>query len=994
MNEKRRSYPKKKARKESNGSPELLRRPKAKDMGSKSLTRPTTGMKPSALTDIISALGDAHGKELERIHLQYAERIRQIESAHLEQEEKLEQQQEYYADLAEQHRKEAKDRTTELLAAKDLALQATGKAATIEQRIAQMELQRDVLETERKTLHETIQTLRKERDAQGKVPAQFQAQLEALEAERRALQETVHTLRKECDVQGKAPAQYQAQLEISEAERRTLQETIQTLRQEHEVHGKAATQHQAQLEALEAERRTLQETIQTLRQEHEVHGKAAMQYQAQLEALEAERRTLHETIRTLRKEREAQGKVPAQSQAQLEALEEERQALGEALQSLREQYEAQGKVISQLQTQRDLLATERRTLHETLQAMRGLPVQKGKPVSVGGRSVPESTRISSKPVIDTVPMKIAPVIELKTPEPVEAVAKPVALDPIPLPIGRNSMTAEEKTQFEEKLDYAIKTGGPSALEELVEKQTVGRPLKFTAFCQIKAAAVALANGQVAAAGRLAEAALKNDPVPGTLRMAARLYYNAALFDRANQLFTQFESGQETIQDADRRFINEARGQAQLVSWAAQPARPRSLPLIKGRVLNVLAFSLPYSSVGYATRSHGLALGIQHAGWDIRPYTRPCFPFDLKPELEGQPLPDQDEIDGITYRRQFDFDRKGLKEVEYLLAAVDCLTRVIEKEQPEVVHAASNYVTALPALIAARRLGVPFLYEMRGFWEVTHSSRDAAFEYTPKYRFMQLFEDLVAKHADHVITITTAMKEDLVARGVLSNKISIAYNSVDPKRFTPSAPNRVLAEKLGIPEGVPVIGYIGSFVDYEGLDDLIMAAAGLKQVGRDFRLLMVGDGAVFEALRAQVQSLALDDRVILTGRVPHEEVEDYYSLVDIAPFPRKPWKVCELVSPLKPFEAMALEKAVVVSGTRALMEIVDHEQTGLVFEKGSVESLQQVLDILICEPEKRAKMGKIAREWVIRERTWDVAGKTVTKCYRRISPRSDVMGKAS
>ena len=298
----------------------------------------------------------------------------------------------------------------------------------------------------------------------------------------------------------------------------------------------------------------------------------------------------------------------------------------------------------------------------------------------------------------------------------------------------------------------------------------------------------------------------------------------------------------------------------------------------------------------------------------------------------------------------------------------------------MVHAASNYVTALPALIAARRLGVPFVYEMRGFWEVTRSSRDETFENTPKYRFMQQFEGLVARHADHVITITTAMKEELLARGVHAGKISIAFNSVDPARFVPRAPNKTLAEKLGIPDEVPVIGYVGSFVDYEGLDDLITAAAGLKQAGHDFRLLLVGDGAVFESLREQVHRLGLEDKTILTGRVPHEEVEDYYSLVDIAPFPRKPWEVCELVSPLKPFEAMALEKAVVVSSTRALMEIVDHERTGLVFEKGNVESLRHVLDVLIRRPEKRRNIGIAGRDWVIRERTWNKAGGVCTACY--------------
>jgi glycosyltransferase involved in cell wall biosynthesis len=673
-----------------------------------------------------------------------------------------------------------------------------------------------------------------------------------------------------------------------------------------------------------------------------------------------------------------------QLELQRDNLEEERRTLREALQSLQEQNAIRDKAAAMLQAQRDALATERRTLHELLLSLRAQYVQHMTAAAHTSQDFSAIQLHTGKPAADAAGVKRETAVAVP----------PDDLDVASFPVGRNTMTAEEAALFAKKLDGAMKTGGIPALERLVEKQSSGYSQKFGAFCKLQAASSALSHGLVADATRMADCALKKDPEATTVRGAAHVYHDAAMLERANQLVDRLESMQETVGAGDRRFIDEVRGQAQLAAWATEPAAPRSLPVIEGRVLNVLAFSLPYSSVGYATRSHGLAIGIQHAGWDIRPYTRPCFPYDSKPGLEGQTMPEQDEIDGITYRRLFDFDRTGMNEVKYLHAAIACLVRVIEKEQPEVVHAASNYATALPAMIAARRLGVPFVYEMRGFWEVTRSSRDEAFEHTPKYRFMHLFDGLVARHADRVITITTAMKEELLARGVPADKISIAFNSVDPTRFAPRAPNRALADKLGLPDAVPVIGYVGSFVDYEGLDDLITATAGLKQAGRDFRLLLVGDGAEFEAIRAQVQSLALDDKVILTGRVPHEEVEDYYSLVDIAPFPRKPWRVCELVSPLKPFEAMALEKVVVVSSTRALKEIVDHERTGLVFEKGNVDSLREVLDLLIRQPEKRVNLGKTAREWIVRERSWDVAGQAVAKCYRHICLRTDAMEKAS
>jgi glycosyltransferase involved in cell wall biosynthesis len=557
------------------------------------------------------------------------------------------------------------------------------------------------------------------------------------------------------------------------------------------------------------------------------------------------------------------------------------------------------------------------------------------------------------------------------------------LSPLQIAAGKHALNEQERLLLDKKLAFALRQG-VVVLRAFLSEQCQGGSKRLVAYLCLRAAQACLDAGEEAEAVALGEAALQEDRSITSLRGAARLFHNAARLEVAQELVTQLEHSLGEIKPNDRKFIDEILGRAQLVTLAGLPAQPRALKPHPQRVLNILAFSLPYTSVGYATRSHGLAIGVKNAGWDVRPYTRPGFPYDFKTELEGQVLPNEDHIDGVTYGRIFDFSRKGMNEVDYMLAAVEHYESVIRKEQPEIVHAASNYVTALPALIAARRLGVPFIYEVRGFWEVTRSSRDDKFENTPKYRFMQLFEALTARHADHVITITTAMKEELIARGVSEERISIAYNSVDPDRFIPRAANLELAAELGIPRGTPVIGYVGSFVDYEGLDDLIGACAGLKAAGRDFRLLLVGDGAVFEDLKRQVEAEGLQDKTIMTGRVPHDMVEDYYTLIDIAPFPRKPWEVCELVSPLKPYEAMALEKAVIVSGTRALVEIVTHEKNGLVFAKGDLADLQRKLDELLMNPETRAQLGRAAREWIRQERSWDVAGRVCGEVYAELT----------
>lgn len=404
--------------------------------------------------------------------------------------------------------------------------------------------------------------------------------------------------------------------------------------------------------------------------------------------------------------------------------------------------------------------------------------------------------------------------------------------------------------------------------------------------------------------------------------------------------------------------------------------------IHNRICYVLHNSLPFASGGYATRAQGVALGLKEAGFDVVALTRPGFPLDAKPELTADAVPFQDEIEGITYRRLLTPSRQGRSAVGYMEAAADSIAAEFEVIRPAFVMAASNYQTALPALIAARRLGIPFAYEIRGFWEITRISREPEFIHTPSYKIQELLEAETAKHADHVFTLTGPMKQELVRRGVPADHITLLPNSCEPESFVPRPRDAVLAAKLGIPEDVAVIGYIGTFVQYEGLELLVEAAANLRDRGLAFRLLLVGNenvsagdaGPITTEVQHISQERGLEDWLIMPGRVPHDQVESYYSLIDIAPFPRKAQPVTEMVSPMKPLEAYAMEKAVVASSVGALREMVLDDKTGLVFEKDDVGSLTDALARLIRDPELRARLGKEGRRWVVAERTWGATAK--------------------
>lgn len=400
--------------------------------------------------------------------------------------------------------------------------------------------------------------------------------------------------------------------------------------------------------------------------------------------------------------------------------------------------------------------------------------------------------------------------------------------------------------------------------------------------------------------------------------------------------------------------------------------------IPNRLVYLLNYTLPQVSNGYATRGQGMALGMIANGIDLVCVSRPGFPTDIDETLLDDTFPASNTVDGVEYQHcPFPVYRGTGSTSTYLREAVDTIEAKLRELRPQAIMAASNHMNALPGLIAARRTGIPFWYEVRGFWEITRLSKNPEIETGFLYQFQRKVECLVARNAQRVFTLTNPMAEELVERGVEPHRIELLPNSCDPDRFTPRPRDTELGDRLGIPAGVPVIGYVGSFAPYEGLEDLTAACATLRQKGIKFRLLLVGGekasdsskGPVTEEIERIAAEEGLGDWLVMTGRIPHEEVEAHYSLIDIAPFPRRSQPVTEMVSPLKPLEALAMEKAVVVSSLRALTEMIEHDTTGLVFEKGNNHAFADVLERLILDPDLRLRLGTVGRRWVETERTW-------------------------
>ena len=404
-------------------------------------------------------------------------------------------------------------------------------------------------------------------------------------------------------------------------------------------------------------------------------------------------------------------------------------------------------------------------------------------------------------------------------------------------------------------------------------------------------------------------------------------------------------------------------------------------IIPKRTLYLLHNSLPFDSGGYASRSHGLLCGVQQNGWDIRAVSRLGYPLDLE-KHKGKLVTDESIIDNIPYHR-LKANRNGYGEIplkSYIEKYAENLHQLCMKLRPSILHGASNHMNGHAVNLVAQELGIPSVYEVRGLWEITRISRQPKWKDGDYYKLMSNMETKAAKDATAVICITQALADEMVSRGVDSNKITLVHNGVHVDRFTPRPVDRDLENTLGT-KGNVVIGYVGSIVDYEGLNLLVEAAENLIQRGiENFTVLIVGDGAASSSLENLAAKSSASEYFIFTGRVPHEEVERYYSLIDIAPFPRLSLPVTEMVSPLKPFEAMAMEKLVIASNVAALEEIVSDGETGLLFEKDNPESLTEVLVRSIQDSQLRQNLGRNARQWVIENRDWKILSQKVTQLY--------------
>lgn len=383
-----------------------------------------------------------------------------------------------------------------------------------------------------------------------------------------------------------------------------------------------------------------------------------------------------------------------------------------------------------------------------------------------------------------------------------------------------------------------------------------------------------------------------------------------------------------------------------------------------KILHILDHSIPLQS-GYTFRTKAILEQQQKLGWETFHVT------SAKHRAASEAI---EKVDGLTFYRS-EIPKTLLAKLPVInqWAIVQSLAKrldeIIPEIKPDILHAHSPALNGLAALKAARKHNIPLVYECRAFWEDAAVDHGTTAEGSLRYKLTKMLETHVFKQANAITTICEGLRSDIASRGIPAEKITVIPNAVDIEKFSFGvAPDQTLRTQLGLQDKI-VLGFIGSFYAYEGLPLLLDALPTILQKQPETRLLLVGGGPQETLIKQKTQELGLQQQVIFTGRVPHDQVQNYYNQVDIFVYPRLSMRLTDLVTPLKPLEAMAQGRLVIASDVGGHKELIEHQRNGYLFKANDVDDLAATVLSLLDQPQQWEKLRQAGRSYVEQTRNW-------------------------
>ena len=313
-----------------------------------------------------------------------------------------------------------------------------------------------------------------------------------------------------------------------------------------------------------------------------------------------------------------------------------------------------------------------------------------------------------------------------------------------------------------------------------------------------------------------------------------------------------------------------------------------------------------------------------------------------------------------------------------------IVEIAKEHDINLIHAHTPYRVGLPALKAARKLKVPMIYEMRGMWEETAVANGRWIENGPAYKRFRKLETKVLRKSDGLICISEALKNEAISRGVKKDSITVVPNGISPNLIGETTERQDIVDiktELNLSENTTVVGYIGSLREMEGVDQTAESVADLISKGYDIRFFVLTGKSGQEELKQFCEQLGITENTVITGPVSHDMVAEYYDLIDVFVVSRPDTRVTRYVTPLKPFEAMAMGKFVIASKLPALEEIIQHEETGLLYNPDSHLNLSFEIEKCLHNPDLKVQIEQNAKKWVLENRKWNTLVQGTVEAYK-------------
>jgi len=397
-----------------------------------------------------------------------------------------------------------------------------------------------------------------------------------------------------------------------------------------------------------------------------------------------------------------------------------------------------------------------------------------------------------------------------------------------------------------------------------------------------------------------------------------------------------------------------------------------------RILHVFDHSIPLHS-GYAFRSVEIIKNQRLLGWETVHLTS-SKQYKQKEKIE--------KVDNILFYRTFQSlpflnNLPILDQYSVVLDLKRAIKEVCKIEKPDIIHAHSPCLNGLAAIKVGKRLKIPVVYEMRASWEDAAVSHGTTRENSVRYRISRILETYVLKKTNAITTICNGLKQDIISRGIDKDKITVIPNAVNVDDFSvDNTKDYDLLQKYNL-ENKIIIGFIGSFYEYEGLDLLIDSFKEISNEFSNVKLMLVGGGQHEKELKGLVNKYRLHDSVIFTGRIDHEMIQKYYNLIDIFVYPRRSIRLTEIVTPLKPLEAIASGKIFVASNVGGHNELIEKIPSGKIFQANSSPALTEAIYEVIKNREEWVDRLKAAREYIEKVRNWKVSVEGYKEVYERL-----------